>query len=338
MKEARLAAIRNLIQEDINHRGLGGDSGPSLISTCPDDFADACQSVAGHKKAGVLIITGFFIPYGKPPAAETDGPLGALFLARALTPLGMKVALASDPFCVPALQAGVSAAHLDRQVAVVTLPRTAQGPGPYFEAIRSKLGWPLTHVVAIERAGPNHTPASLAAQPGYLPRWTEDFVREVPNQLRDRCLTMRGWDVSAHLGPAHLLFEAAGQARAEVTTIGIGDGGNEIGMGKIPWPIIRARIAHGGLIACRVPADYLIVSGISNWGGYGLAAGTLALRGQLPQGLFDPEGERSLLQTLVEAGPLVDGVTGTPAATVDGLAFERYAEILPRLEALLLRG
>jgi hypothetical protein len=336
MNEARLVAIRDLIQEDVNHRGLGGDPEASLIGACKNDFAAACQSVAGCQKARVLIVTGFFIPHGQPPAGETDGPLGAVFLARALEHLGIKTAIASDPYCLAALEAGLRATHLDGQVAVIELPKSAPTPRFYLEAILGQFSGPLTHLLAIERAGPNHTGASVATQPGYSPSWIDDFEPEVPAALRDRCLTMRGWDVSAHLRPAHFLFEAAGEPGTGITTIGIGDGGNEIGMGKIPWPIIRANIAQGGLIACRVPADHLIVAGISNWGGYGLAAGVMALRGHpRSEDLFDPERERRLLQTMVEAGPLVDGVTGKPATSVDGLAFERYAEILPRLETVL---
>ena len=103
-------------------------------------------------------------------------------------------------------------------------------------------------------------------------------------------------------------------------------------MGKIPWDVIRRNIQGGGLVACRVPADHLIVCGISNWGAYGLAAGVRLLRGAKPErGLFDAERERELLRVMVEEGPLVDGVTGRPAVTVDGLDFERYAEPLRRL-------
>src|SRR5205807_1527308 len=73
-------------------------------------------------------------------------------------------------------------------------------------------------------------------------------------------------------------------------TIGVGDGGNEIGMGKIPWDVIRRNVPNGGLIACRVPTDYLIVAGVSNWGAYALAAGVALLRGaKLDPSLFDAE-------------------------------------------------
>ena len=122
----------------------------------------------------------------------------------------------------------------------------------------------------------------------------------------------------------------------ELVTIGIGDGGNEIGMGKVPWDVIRRNVPHGGLTACRVPCDHLIVAGVSNWGAYGLAAGVRLLRGvPFDAELFDAQRERELLRVMVEQGPLVDGVTGQRAVSVDGLDFERYAEPLRRLAALL---
>src|SRR5262249_29846254 len=120
-----------------------------------------------------------------------------------------------------------------------------------------------------------------------------------------------------------------------IATIGIGDGGNEIGMGKIAWDVIRRNAPGGASVACRVPADRLIVSGVSNWGAYGLAAGVLALRDECDQMLFDVERERDLLRIMVERGPLVDGVTGKATVSVDGLEFERYAEPLRRIEQSL---
>jgi hypothetical protein len=85
-----------------------------------------------------------------------------------------------------------------------------------------------------------------------------------------------------------------------------------------------------------VATDYLITSGISNWGAYGLAAGVRLLRGAAHDpDLFDVERERQLLQVMVEFGPLVDGVSGQRCLAVDGLAFDRYAEVLKRMGALL---
>ena len=53
-------------------------------------------------------------------------------------------------------------------------------------------------------------------------------------------------------------------------TIGIGDGGNEIGMGKV-LEKVAANVQYGSEIACTVASDYLVTAGVSNWGGFALA-------------------------------------------------------------------
>jgi D-glutamate cyclase len=332
----KLKAIRDLIQEDIANRGLRRDPAENLITACPDDFAGACRSIAQAPAPALGIVTGFYIVDATPPAGETDGPLGALFLARALTPLGIRVVLGTDPFCAPALQAGLDACGLIGQVAVVWLADQSDPNSSRYGDSFPTGGTPLTHCLALERVGPSHTPESVRDQQGATTAAVTDFVREVPPDRYGRCYSMRGRDLSALMRPAHLLFERARQGDRKEVTIGIGDGGNEIGMGKIAWEVIRRNIPNGALIACRVPADYLIVAGVSNWGAYALATGVALLRGKrLDRELFDIERERELLRVMVEKGPLVDGVSGKQTVTVDGLSFERYAEPLKRLAALV---
>jgi len=311
MSDAVLREIRDLVQQDVNHRGLATDPEANLINACPDDFAAACRSIAETPNAALDVVTGFYIVNGAPPAGETDGPLGALFLARALTPLGIRVSLDTDSFCKAALQAGLKACGLDRDVKVLTLP-----PASHPWDVWLRLDWRgsfaphagITHLIALERAGPSYD---------------------------GKCYSMRGVDLTASMSPAHLLFEDAVQP-PRIITIGIGDGGNEIGMGKVPWDVIRRNVPNGGLIACRIPTDYLIVSGVSNWGAYALAAGVALLRGaKLDPSLFDVERERELLRIMVEKGPLVDGVTGRPTVTVDGLPFDEYVKPLLRIKDLL---
>jgi hypothetical protein len=321
MTDAVLMRIRDVIQEDVGGRGLRTDPASNLITACPSDFAAACRSLAETPNAAVAVVTGFLIPHAEPPAAETDGPLGALFLARALVPLGIRVALVTDPFCRQALNAGLAACDLQARVPVLDWTDGSLRDG-------------FTHLLALERVGPTHTVESLRAQSGSTPATVAAFEKEVLPQDRGRCFTMKGRDVTDTMSPVHRLFDDAAR-RPGVTTIGIGDGGNEIGMGKVPWDVIRRNIPRGGRIACRVPADYLIVAGVSNWGAYGLAAGVRLLRGRRDDAdLFDVTRERVLLEVMVERGPLVDGVSGRPSVSVDGLPFERYAEPLRWLGAV----
>jgi hypothetical protein len=333
MRDRDLAFIRELIQQDPGHRGLATDPSSNLLTACAGDFTAACQTLAETPDAALAIVTGFFIPTANPPCGETDGPLGAVFLARALTPLGIRVALLTDGFCRPALQAGLKACRLEDRVQVLTLPSPQRPWATFLEK-----GWlpfvrdnfRATHLLAIERVGPSHTSNSIQRQLG-AGEPLLDFLHEVPPQNHNRCHTMRGFDITDRMSPAHLLFETVATMPGLVT-IGIGDGGNEIGMGKIGWDVIRRNISGGGKVACRVPTEHLIVAGVSNWGAYGVAAGVWQLVGRhCPPDLFDPRREQELLQIMVKHGPLVDGVTGLPTPTVDGLTWEQYAEPLKRL-------
>ncbi|MFO0808487.1 MAG: DUF4392 domain-containing protein [Gemmataceae bacterium] len=340
-----LNRLRDAIQEDIGCRGLRADPHDNLIDATLQDFAAACRSIAEMPEPRLAIVTGFTIPGTDPLMSETDGPLGALFLARALAPLGIGVAIAADGSAVTALATGLAACGLTDDVTLATLP---DAPGGYdgtirgrFQTLRPKylldftaaVG-SFTHLIALERVGPGHTRESIARE-GESAAWNL-FPREVPEEQRGRCHSMRGRDVTAFTRPAHLLFEApAGAMVGGFTTIGIGDGGNEIGMGKLAWETIRRNVPRGGLIACRVPTDHLIVSGVSNWGAYALAAGVRHVRGvSVSRDLMDSRQERDLLHAMVEAGPLVDGVTGERTVTVDGLTFERYAQVLQRIHEI----
>jgi len=341
----RLTALRDIVQKDVGQRGLAHDPSDNLLTRCHGDLAAACRSIADAQRPILGIVTGFPIVSVDPPLAETDGPLGALFLARALTPLGIVVMMATDPMCRQALRAGLAACGLEEHVPVVTLP-TADDPdlyAGYFECWDAdpNRAYPIpTHYVAVERVGPSHTPESLAAQKGNDAGVLDRFRAEVPPDQWDRCHNMRGRDVTEHTRPGHLLFdelfEQGFSEETRIHTIGIGDGGNEIGMGKMPWDTIRRNIPRGGLIACRVPADELIVAGVSNWGAYALAAGVLLLRGEKGDaGLFDPDREHELLRIMVEQGPLVDGVKGKRVPTVDGLTWEQYVEPLVAIGQVL---
>jgi uncharacterized protein YcsI (UPF0317 family) len=329
------ATLRDLIQQDVNNRGLRTDPASNLVNACPEDLEQACRSIAESESPAVAVLTGFFIPHADPPAGETDGPLGAIHLARTLAPVGIKVVLVSDPFCQVALEAGLAACGLRKLVPVVTLPdfdqALAMTSEVYWDYFAERAGR-ITHLVALERVGPSHTPESVQSQAGVTAEMVERFLREVPAEHHDRCHSMRGRDITRCISPAHRLIEAAARQEPRLTTIGIGDGGNEIGMGKLPWDVIRRNIPGGNVVACRVPTDWLIVCGVSNWGAYALGVGSrLALGRPIEPELFDPQVEESILEVMVRRGPLVDGVTAAQALTVDGLLFERYVEPLVRM-------
>jgi hypothetical protein len=304
--DEKLAAILAAVQTDPGNRGLARDPHDNLFTACPGDFTAACRSIAGHPDPSVAIVTGFFIPTAEPPANETDGPLGAVFLYRALKPFGIFTGFVTEQNCFPAFDAGLNLIgdRDERFSSPKTVCRSGRLSGRYNgRQVR------FSHLIAVERVGPAGN---------------------------GRCHTMRGIDITDRMEPAHELFDPSFEPDAPRVTIGIGDGGNEIGMGKIPHETVVKNIPNGDLIHCRVPADHLIVAGVSNWGAYALAAGVYVLRGATPPAdLFDPAREREILGAMVRGGPLVDGVTGQQTATVDGLAWDDYVRPLVRIRAIL---
>lgn len=150
---------------------------------------------------------------------------------------------------------------------------------------------------------------------------------ERPGRAADgRYYTMRGVDLTDYVAPLDELFL---NPKSGTTTVGVGDGGNEIGMG-IVRDAVRRSIPLGETIGCIVPVDLLVVCGVSNWGAWGLAAGMGLLRKTRP--LPTPEQALADLNTLVAAGA-VDGVTGANEPSVDGLDWAVHTEVLRRLKA-----
>ena len=132
---------------------------------------------------------------------------------------------------------------------------------------------------------------------------------------------MRGVSIRSNTAQVDLLFDLA---RGTIPTIGIGDGGNEIGMGNVRNAISEKL----SLVPCRTETDYLIIATVSNWGAYGLAAGLSQLA---EEELLISSGElRAFLSRTVAMGS-VDGMSGRPVLRVDGFPVETEVSILEEL-------
>ena len=83
------------------------------------------------------------------------------------------------------------------------------------------------------------------------------------------CWTMRALSMNHLLAPLELLFHDTDK---HVVSVGIGDGGNELGMGKVLDRILASTVPNASTIACTVASDHLLVCSVSNWGGYAMAA------------------------------------------------------------------
>ena len=331
--ENTIVQFEALIRRDPARRGLIG-SEPRFGPLCPGDLAAASADLAQFGSR-VGIITGFYIPRGSPPAAETDGPLGSLLLAAALEGVGMETFLLTDRHCLSAVRATARAMNFDLD-RVQELPHDSAAAREEF--FLQGLGRLLTHLIAVERVGPSHTPETLARQQRPAPPPLERFAAQVGQASHGRCHKMRGEPIDEYTANAHSLFEDAGRLRPAMKSIGIGDGGNEIGMGRILWEELERRLSgeQAGRIPCHVATDWNIVAGTSNWGAYALAAATLLHRDETE--ILRPYGrehQHEVLHALVTHGPAVDGVTLRREATVDGLPFLTYIQPWEGIRRLL---
>jgi len=290
--------IERLIHVDV------GRNITALFDAARGGLWSAASALVNAQSGRVGLITGFYVPQGTPPAAETDGPVGAALLAKALTAAGIPCRIATDEPCRGACAAALAGAGA-RDVSIDILAIGA-ALGPLIETWRHA---GITHAISIERCG-----------------------RSADGAPRN----MRGQDIGSYTAPLDDLFMAG-----PWDTIAVGDGGNEIGMGAIPRSLIARHVDHGEMIACATPARHLIVAGVSNWGAYALIGALAVLREDWRPTLLaclDETLDRTVLEAMIEHGPAVDGVSRLPTPTVDNLDITTHHRILRTIRALVEQG
>jgi hypothetical protein len=218
---------------------------------------------------------------------ETDGPLGALALGQALHQLSRDVIYISDRYTTPLMQ------YLS---------------GPEAEIIC----FPITDAEASRQYAHN---LLTAYQPALL-----IAIERCGLTAADTYLNMRGRDISATTARIDDLFIQ------HPHSIGIGDGGNEIGMGNLADRIPAVPSLPDQPALTRT--TQLVIASVANWGAYGILAALSRLSGQnlLPT----PDAESDALRQAVDFGA-VDGTTGEAAYTVDGFSMAENASTLARL-------
>jgi hypothetical protein len=220
---------------------------------------------------------------------ETDGPPGAVAIGQALERLGWRSLYVTDRVSQPVMED-------------LTAPEQV-------------IGFPVTDAAASQR----HAREILdRVRPTVL------ISIERCGRTRDgRYLNMRGLDVSRETAQVDFLFDG------EIPSIGIGDGGNEIGMGNVA----EAVAASGSLVhdPCVTRVSRLVIASVSNWGGYGLVAALSSIAGR---DLLPTIEEEHRLVARTAALGAVDGTTGAADGRVDGFDPDVTAEILSDLRAL----
>jgi hypothetical protein len=325
------------IRRDPAERGLATYRDANGHWLCPKHLERAATELARLRDGRILIVTGFCILTDDGPIAETDGPLGAIYLSDRLRQAGLDVVVASEEYGTRALEAGAAGAGL-KEWKAMRFPSegdlTRYGRIEMWrEIIESER---FTHLVAIERVGPSHDETSIGRDE------RDEFLSLVTPDDRGVCHNMRGISIDARTNPLHLLFEcfqAPSDASRRPRSIGIVDGGNEIGCGAIAWSVLRKAIKQGPAerTACRVRTDSTIIAGVSNWGAYALGAALAAARGgSATVATWSRDRLRATLEKMVGDGVAVDGVTKRRETTVDGLPLETELAILDEIHAIAL--
>jgi hypothetical protein len=304
MSSSGYDAIQDVIGTDAGNRGM-----KALI--VPGDLEKAAKLVAGLSVPSIVIVlSGFPCCVNESPPSETDGPPGTFAIARAVASLGHKVVVVTESCNEVVFGAALKDLVLPKDCGSVSMEIFPSAFSDLDENRFVDLAESCHLLIACERAGPG-----------------KDGI----------CYTMRGIDMNEKglIGPLHRLVKDSNSP-----FIAIGDGGNELGMGKVIDQIVNnPKISNGDKIGCVVPADFLIAASVSNWGGYALAAAiALAVLQDKAGEAADPSHwigrclpteseEVALLNRCVAVG-CRDGVSGKVEATVDGMPLETSMKCL----------
>ena len=157
---------------------------------------------------------------------------------------------------------------------------------------------------------------ALEAMEKYQPQAIVSIER--PGQAADGgYYNMRGESISSRTACFDTFMNLS-----DCPTIAVGDGGNEIGMGKV-----SEALKDLDIVPAATSCDELIVADVSNWGAYGIISFLSVWHGSDLLKEIDPPG---ILEYISDLGS-VDGVTRINQLTEDGLPVSEGESILREL-------
>lgn len=279
----------------------------------------------------VLIATGWpDRPHINPEIAETDGPPGAASLgmslhrAQKIVPVFLIENQLVEAMSFVATAAGFKILSLEEALAA------ARSRAPLHAA--AVLGFPTDFLEAEKVA--DHLLDSLPVSATIV-------IEKGGVNEKGIIHTSRGDNTTTHMAKVDVLVRKA--SIKGVLTIGIGDGGNEIGMGVIAEEL-RSWLPYGTECRCGCGAgivpvtktDLLVPAAVSNWGAYGVAAMVALLVGQR-EVFHSPAIERRILESCIWAG-LIDGGSGYVSGGADALDVRIHMSLVDLLGELVQKG
>lgn len=305
---------------------------PALYDAVREKVADPLTYLAASKliektkaKDHVFILTGAGAPPTL-PKGESDGPPGAVALARTLhMGLGLNPVIITEernfePIDEMAHEIGMNPllpgqAFTDRTHPLLLLDfpfgkdKSVQESHILLEKYRPSA------IVAVERLGVNK---------------------------KGVFHSMSGFEIDA--ADFAFLDDLVDLARQKgVLTVGIGDNGNELGCGLIleetqqiqPWGK-KCQCRCGAGMASATEVDVLVMAAVSNWGAYGINAVLAYLLGNIDL-IHSERMEEKMMEVCVRTG-CVDGDLGIPSPTVDGISLESQKAIITLLRETVRRA
>lgn len=265
----------------------------------------AAAKILNGPAANIGIVTGAQVPE-KMPLGENDGPLGSIVLAAALANIGHAVTFYTDE---------AAAGPISELITWMKIDADLQCLQPDDVETQMNVAGALDIAVAVERLGGN------------------------PNGILYGATGVSRSDFRCNMDPLFKKMSELGKP-----TIGIADGGNEIGCGKIHEIIsdtlsdlnYRDRTPCGGGVFSIVSTDVLVIATTSNLGCAGTVA-ALALLSADVELCHTEKGERDLIQKGVEIG-LTDGGTGKVIAAVDGVLANDHAALVGLMRSVVDRA
>lgn len=295
-----------------------------MYQVCRAHHGEPLSSLAARKLSDTLSSGDIvFIATGagtapKLPQGETDGPVGAAVLARALIlAFGVRVVLVTEeahgaPVMAVAAVINGELAEMGRTGAVSTIcfPLGLERGQDIAQTLMEE--YKPRAVIFVERDGPNK----------------EGYFHGVRGDCRN----------PEDVGHVYLLAELA--RKRGVLTIGIGDGGNEVGFGAVRDAITavhplggKSLAGHASGVVTVTATDIVVSASVSNWGAYAIAA-ALAARKKDPNVLHTPKLEHILIDATVRAGAR-DGATSKAEVAVDGINWEGHTSFVELLRSIV---
>ena len=279
--------IEKVFRKNLESRYMEGVYLPHMFKGASDALANASH---------IAIVTGFVVKEAE--AGETDGPPGALMMAKCFEQLGVRVSLITDAISERIMKVGMASLSVESDLFVVD---NVSVEGLVDQLLVNEA---VSHLIGIER----------------------------PSRAKDQeCYSMRGEVITDYVANTDILFH---RARAlGITTIGIGDGGNEVGMGSIR-DYVHKNVPKGDLICATTEVDYLIIGGVSNWVAYGICGAISINRGKML--IHEAHVEEKLIEDIVAAGA-VDGMAKKAIPKVDGVDMAGNLEILNEIREIVYK-